>query len=215
MNLVGTPKGRLGKLEAQLSTLDWQQAREGVDVKLLAQEGELYVLARSKDRVAKERAMRRRQLKKLWARLAELKRTAAARDALWLKLGAAQSQSPQAWRLVDIEVEDDGTLRYTLCKDKLRALLRREGRYLLRSNLPAQDPAQIWQLYMLLTQVEEAFKNLKGDLAVRPIFHQRRKVPRVSPPNALWTLRPQMLCSEDLSTETRCFQRPAHLFVRQ
>ena len=171
--LVGTPKGRLGKLEAQLLAVDWQQAREGVDVKLLPQEGELYVLARSKDRVAKERAMRRRQLKKLWARLAELKGMTPARDTLWLKLGAAKSQWPQAWRLVDIEVDDDGTLRYTLCKDKLRALLRREGRYLLRSNLPAEDPAQIWQLYMLLTQVEEAFKNLKGDLAVRPIFHQR------------------------------------------
>jgi len=97
---------------------------------------------------------------------------APARDTLLLKLGAAQSQSPQAGRLVDIKVDDDGTLHYTLRKDKLRQLRRREGRYLLRSNLPAEDPAQIWQLYMLLTQVEEAFKNLKGDLAVRPIFHQ-------------------------------------------
>src|ERR1700756_1205928 len=84
--LVGTPKGRLGKLEAELLALDWQQAREGVDVKLLPREGELYVLARSKDRVAKERAMRRRQLKKLWARLAELKAMAPARDTLLLKL---------------------------------------------------------------------------------------------------------------------------------
>jgi transposase len=170
--LVGTPKGRLGKLEAELLALDWQQAREGVEVKLLAKEGELYVLARSRDRVAKERAMRRRQLKKLWSRLAELKRMAPARDTLLLKLGAAKSESPQAWRLVDIQVAEDGALSYALRKDKLREVLRREGRYLLRSNLGAQDPAQIWQLYMLLTQVEEAFKNLKGDLAVRPIFHQ-------------------------------------------
>ena len=116
--------------------------------------------------------MRRRQLKKLWARLAELKRMAPARDTLLLKLGAAKSQSPQAWRLVDIAVAEDGTLSYALRQDKLREALRREGRYLLRSNLCAEDPAQIWQLYMLLTQVEEAFKNLKGDLAVRPIFHQ-------------------------------------------
>jgi transposase len=173
--LVGTPKGRLHKLEAELLALDWQEAREGVEVKLLAKEGELYVLARSRDRVAKERAMRRRQLKKLWARLAELKRMAPDRDALLLKLGAAKSQSPQAWRLVDIQVAEDGALSYALRKDKLRQTLRREGRYLLRSNLCAQDPAQIWQLYMLLTQVEEAFKNLKGDLAVRPIFHQREQ----------------------------------------
>jgi len=170
--LVGTPKGRLGKLEAELLALDWQQAREGVEVKLLPKDGELYVLARSRDRAAKERAMRRRQLKKLWARLAELKRMAPARDTLLLKLGAAKSQSPQASRLVDIEVAEDGTLSYALRKDKLRQTLCREGRYLLRSNLCAQDPAHIWQLYMLLTQVEEAFKNLKGDLAIRPIFHQ-------------------------------------------
>jgi hypothetical protein len=165
-------KGRLGKLEAELLALDWQQAREGVEVKLLPRVGELYVLARSKDRVAKERAMRRRQLKKLWGRLGELTRMAPPRDALLLKLGAAKAQAPLAWRLVEIHVAADGTLSYSLRKDKLRAATRREGRYLLRSNLCAEDPAQIWRLYMLLVQVEEAFKNLKGDLAVRPIHHQ-------------------------------------------
>jgi transposase len=170
--LVGTPKGRLGKLEAELLALDWQKAREGVEVKLLPCTGELYVLARSRDRVAKERAMRRRQLKKLWARLAELKRQAPSRDSLLLKLGAAKQQSPTAWRLVDIQVAQDGTLSYCLLKDKLREVTRREGRYLLRSNISAEDPAEIWKLYMLLTQVEEAFKNLKGDLAVRPVYHQ-------------------------------------------
>jgi hypothetical protein len=60
--LVGTPKGRLGKLEGELLALDWQEAREGVEVKLLPRSGELYVLARSKARLNKERAMRRRQL---------------------------------------------------------------------------------------------------------------------------------------------------------
>jgi len=89
--LVGTPKGRLTKLEAELLPLEWQKAKEGVDVKLLPREGELYVLARSNDRVAKERAMRRRQLKKLWARLKELQQMAPARYTLLLKLGAAKS----------------------------------------------------------------------------------------------------------------------------
>jgi len=173
--LVGTPKGRLGKLEAELLALDWQKAREGVEVKLLPRTGELYVLARSRERVAKERSMRRRQLKKLWARLAELKRQATARDALLLKLGAAKNQSPSAWRLIDIAVSADGALTYRLRKDKLREVTRREGRYLLRSNLEASNPAEIWKLYMLLTQVEEAFKNLKGDLGVRPIYHQCEK----------------------------------------
>lgn len=170
--LVGTPRARLGQLEAELLGLDWQGARLGVDVKLLPRQGELYVLARSKDRVAKERAMRRRQLRKLWARLAQLQRMAPARDALLLKLGAAKSQCPLAWRLVEIGVGPQGELGYRLCKDKLRQAMRREGRYLLRSNLCADEPANLWRLYMLLTQVEEAFKNLKGDLAVRPIFHQ-------------------------------------------
>lgn len=170
--LVGTPKGRLGRLEKELLGLDWQQAREGVEVKLLPHEGELYVLARSRDRVGKERAMRRRQLKKLWARLAELKAMTAPRDALLLKLGAAKAQYPRGWHLIEIALSAGGILTYSLRKDKLREVTRREGRYLLRSNLPATDPAKLWHLYMLLTHVEEAFKNLKGDLAVRPIFHQ-------------------------------------------
>ena len=173
--LVGTPKGRLSKLEAELLERPWQEAREGVQVKLLPRTGELYVLARSKERVSKERAMRRRQLKKLWGRLGELAQMAPPRDALLLKLGAAKAQSPSAWRLVEVVVAADGALSYTLRKDKLREVIRREGRYLLRSNLTAEDPAQIWRLYMLLAQIEEAFKNLKGDLAVRPIYHQRER----------------------------------------
>jgi len=143
-----------------------------VDVKLLPKDGELYVLARSRDRVGKERSMRRGQLKKLWARLAELKRMAPARDQLLLKLGAARQQSPSAWRLVRVEVAPDGALSYSLRKDKLRQTIRREGRYLLRSNLSADDPDRLWRLYMLLVEVEQAFKNLKGDLAVRPIHHR-------------------------------------------
>src|SRR5471030_360028 len=63
--LVGTPKGRLSKLEGELAKLPWQQARPGVEVKLLPQDGELYVFAQSADRIAKERSMRRRRLKKL------------------------------------------------------------------------------------------------------------------------------------------------------
>jgi hypothetical protein len=141
--LVGTPKGRLSTLEAELLGLDWQLAREGVEVKLLSRTGELYVLARSRERMAKERAMRRRQLKKLWARLAELQHMAPTRDTLLLKLGAAKNQYPAAWRLIEVQVAQDGTLGFWLRKDKLREVCRREGRYLLRSNLCAEDPAQI------------------------------------------------------------------------
>ena len=171
--LVGTPKGRLTRLEKHLIAQPWQQARPGVQVKLLAQEGELYVLAQSRDRVAKERAMRRRQLKRLWARLKQLSTMQLTREELLMKLGAARDQSRTAWRLVTIEVAaDSATFSYRLDRNKLRQARSREGRYLLRTNLVEEDPAKLWSHYLLLVAVEEAFKNLKGDLAIRPVFHQ-------------------------------------------
>src|SRR4051794_24496685 len=119
--LVGTPKGRLTRLEKHLVARPWQEARPGVQVKLLAQEGELYVLAQSRDRVAKERAMRRRQLKRLWARLKQLSTMQLTREELLMKLGAARDQSRIAWRLVVIEVADDSaTFSYRLDRNKLR-----------------------------------------------------------------------------------------------
>jgi transposase len=171
--LVGTPKGRLTKLEKDLLDQPWQPARPGVTVKLLPQEGELYVLARSADRVAKERSMRRRQLQKLWHRLRELQAMKLRREDLLMKLGAARQQAPSAWRLVTVEVHTtEATFTYHLRKDKLRQVRRREGRYLLRSNLTETDPAVVWTYYLQLVEVEQAFRNLKGDLALRPIFHQ-------------------------------------------
>ena len=80
--LVGTPKGRLSKLEEALLLEPWQQARAGVAVKLLPQDGELYVYAQSEDRVAKERAMRVRKLKWLWARLKKLSEMTLTREQL-------------------------------------------------------------------------------------------------------------------------------------
>ena len=174
--LVGTPKGRLTRLEKQLLEKPWHRARVGVKVKLLPQPGELYVLAESRDRIGKERSMRRRQLKWLWGRLKELSAMTLTREELLMKLGAAKQKSPSAWRLVQIEVaEQAASLSYRLNREKLRRTRRREGRYLLRTNLTESDPAKLWSLYLQLVAVEEAFKNLKGDLAIRPIFHQRQK----------------------------------------
>ncbi len=171
--LVGTPKGRLSKLEKALLDTPWQQARPGVQVKLLPQDGELYVLAASRDRIAKERAMRRRKLKWLWKRLAQLSAMKLTREELLMKLGAARQRARSAWRLIEVEVaEDSAAFSYRLDRAKLRQVRRREGRYLLRTNLAADDPAQLWSYYLQLVVIEEAFKNLKGDLAVRPIFHQ-------------------------------------------
>jgi transposase len=171
--LVGTPKGRLTRLEKALIAKPWHDARPGVQVKLLPQDSELYVFAQSADRVAKERAIRRRQLKWLWARLKQLAGMKLTREELLMRLGAARKQARTAWRLLAIKVaKDSATFSYRLDRDKLRQARRREGRYLLRTNLTDDDPARLWGLYLQLVSIEEAFRNLKGDLAIRPIFHQ-------------------------------------------
>jgi transposase len=175
--LVGTPKGRLTRLEAQLLDLPWQNVRPGVDVKLLPQAGELYVLAQSRDRVNKERSMRRRQLKALCQRLHKLHQMTLSSRQLLLKLGEARGRYRAAWRLLDLQLPPAGqkaaaTFSFRLNRDKLRQARRREGRYLLRTNLCGREPADLWQFYIRLTEIEAAFKNLKDDLALRPIYHQ-------------------------------------------
>jgi transposase len=172
--LVGTPKGRLSKLEKALLDLPWQAVRDGVDVKLLPQEQEMYVLAQSQARINKERAMRRRKLKGLWARLKQIAAMEKlSREELLMKFGAARAKAGAAWRLVDIEVASQGiAFSFALNRDKLRQARRREGRYLLRTNLSAENPAKLWQFYIQLVEIEAAFKNLKDDLQLRPIHHQ-------------------------------------------
>jgi transposase len=177
--LVGTPKGRLGKLEQELLSLSWQAVRPGVEVKLLAHEQELYVLAKSVDRVNKERAMRRRQLRALLKRLKELNEMKFnSSQTLLLKLGAAKGKYRAAWRLIDITLPEAKThsanvsFSFRLNRQKLRVVRRREGRYLLRTNLTGREPAQLWQFYIQLVEIEAAFKNLKDDLQLRPIYHQ-------------------------------------------
>jgi transposase len=174
--LVGTPKGRLTRMEQALIGQPWQAVRPGVDVKLLSEEQDLYILAQSRARIDKERAIRRRQLKRLWKRLGELSMMRLSRDQLVMKLGAARAKSPAAWRLLDVKVDPEtASFRYELNRTKLRRVLRREGRYLLRTNLCARDPAELWRFYIQLVEVEAAFKTLKDDLALRPIHHQSER----------------------------------------
>ncbi len=171
--LVGTPKGRLGKLEKSLVGLPWHEVRPGVEVKLLAEDDELYVFAQSRARIDKERAMRKRRLKWLWARLAKLAQMDLTRESLLMKLGAARAKAPAAWRLLDITVDPHtAAFTYALNRKKLRQARRREGRYLLRTNMRGRDPAELWRFYIQLVEVEAAFKNLKDDLQLRPIYHQ-------------------------------------------
>jgi transposase len=178
--IVGTPKGRLSKLEAELCERPWEQVREGVEMKLLPREGELYVFAKSRDRVHKERAIRRRRLKELLARLRELSGMKLKRDALLIKIGQAKARAGRTFSLVDIRLPkahqpvNSQTFTFTLNKSKLREVCRREGRYLLRSFMTSPcENEKLWEFYMQLTRIEDAFKNLKGDLAIRPIHHQR------------------------------------------
>jgi hypothetical protein len=179
--LVGTPKGRLNKLEKELLPLPWAEVHENLTVKLLKQDGELYVLASSRDRRAKERGMRRRRLKRYWNRLKEISNQNLDRDQLLMKFGAAKKEAGRAASLVGITLPPveqpvtPQTFRFQLRRDKLRKVRRQEGQYLLRSNLCAEDPAVLWKYYILLVEVEEAFKTLKMDLSVRPIYHQKDK----------------------------------------
>jgi transposase len=177
--LVGTPKGRLNKLEAKLLSLPWEKVRDSLNVKLLKQEEELYVLACSGSRRAKERAMRRRRLKRYWYRLKELSEQKLDRDRLLMKIGAAKKEAGNAARLVELflplshqDVTPE-TFRFQLIKDKLRKVRRQEGQYLLRSNLVGEEASTLWKYYIQLVEVEQAFKTLKMDLSLRPVYHQK------------------------------------------
>jgi transposase len=184
--LVGTPRRQLKKLEKDLAGRNWEDVHEGVQVKLLEQEQELYVLARSADRKHKEAAMRRRKLRKLVHGLNRLKRRKITRDTLLKKVAILQKEAGQvaAWVKIREPLPDEPvtreTFRCTLDRAAGRAAQEREGCYLLRAHLPWADfpdgmekqASTLWGWYMQLVQVEEAFKTLKSDLSLRPIHHR-------------------------------------------
>jgi hypothetical protein len=193
--LVGTPRGRLTKLERDLLPLPWQAVRTGVSVKLLPQDGELYVFAESRARIHKERAMRQRQLKGLVKRLKQLQQMKFNDTRqLLLKLGEAKGRYRAAWRLIEVVLPKPAASKtppqpatssatnqlifsFRLDRHKLRQVRRREGRYLLRTNLCGRDPEDLGQFYLQLTEVEAAFKNLK-DSATAPHLPSTRKAHR-------------------------------------
>ena len=177
--LVGTPKGHLTWVEKPLLEKTWVEARENVRVKILQQESEFYVFVESQDRVAKERSMRRRRLKRLWASLNELRnRKSITRDDLLMHIGAFKKEAGRDFRLVNISIPkpqepvNENTFLFSLNRERLRQAYRREGRYLLRSNMQADAPETVWETYLLLTRIEQAFKDLKGSLSIRPLWHQ-------------------------------------------
>jgi transposase len=176
--LVGTSRAKIREYEKQWLELPWQNVRESVEVKLFAQDGELYVLAKSEGRQAKEMAMRRKKLARLLRKLRAMRRSCPKRDQLLMRVGAAKTDAGRAFGFVKINLPQadqqvtKATFTFQLDKAKLKEAEQRDGHYLLRTNLLAEDPAVLWDRYVQLTQIEAAFKCLKSDLGIRPIHHQ-------------------------------------------
>jgi transposase len=179
--LVGTPKGRINKHEKKWLELPWQKVRESVEVKLYEHEHELYVLARSDGRQAKEIAMRRKRLARLLRKLRAMRRSLPGRDQLLLRIGAAKKEAGRAFGFVKIrmplanEPVTRETFSFLVDKSKLQKAQQRDGHYLLRSNLTAEDPAVLWTRYIQLTQIEAVFRSLKSELGIRPVYHRLEK----------------------------------------
>jgi len=176
--LVGTPKSRINQHEKKWLDLPWQKVRDSVEVKLYEHEGELYVLAKSGGRQAKENAMRRKRLTRLLRKLRAMRKSLPKRDQLLLRIGAAKKEAGRAFGFVKIQTPsaDQAVTRETFSfeveKAKLKAAEQRDGHYLLRSNLTGEDPAVLWTRYVQLTQIESVFRSLKSELSIRPIRHQ-------------------------------------------
>ena len=176
--LVGTPKGRINQHEKKWLDLPWQKIRDSVEVKLYQHEGELYVLAKSEGRQAKEIAMRRKRLARLLRKLRTMRKSLPQRDQLLLRIGAAKKEAGRAFGFVKIQIPEADqavtreTFSFQVHKAKLKATEQRDGHYLLRSNLTGEDPAVLWTRYVQLTQIEGAFRCLKSELSIRPIHHQ-------------------------------------------
>ena len=176
--LVGTPRSKIRQHEKKWLDLPWQKVRESVEVKLFAEAGELYVLAKSDGRRAKERAMRRRKLARLLRKLRAMRRSGPRRDQLLLRIGAARKEAGSAFRFLQLHLPREGAavtrnnFQFRVDQDKLAAAELQDGYYLLRSNLLDEDPTVLWERYVQLAQIEAAFKSMKSELGIRPLYHQ-------------------------------------------
>jgi transposase len=177
--LLATKRAALTGFQAELRSPGWQRLPNNpdVEVKLLERDEVHFLLARSRPRRLKERAIRRRQrrglakaLKKLQVRVASgrLKK----RDKIVEAVGRLKERFPKARGFVTITVSDtDVSLSYAWNITKFRAALVRDGAYLLRSNRSGWSAQEFWETYIQLTVVERAFRVLKSELLLRPIWH--------------------------------------------
>jgi len=185
--LVGTPKSQLRAYQAALlDHKEWQKIRDGLEVKLVvgATGEEKFILCRSQDRAAKEKAMLDRQLERLRAELCKL--DAALRqhpnkdlEAVGRRIGRWLGRYPAAATVLQVQVEKDVkgracALQINERTDRLEWARMAHGAYLLRTNHASSDPADLWRWYVQLSQAEAAFRTAKSDLGLRPIFHQKQ-----------------------------------------
>jgi hypothetical protein len=172
---VATPNGRLSKLDSALTERPCVEVKENLRVKSLTSDGETYVYTESPERVHNERSMRRRALKKYWQSiggLAGLQRI--KRDEVLIRVGQARQQADRiASSLLEVEVDAAGRLSYRIDRAKPRDVRRREGRYLLRTNLLGHAPDALCRYYMQLVFIDEALRTQKGDLGLRPVYHSK------------------------------------------
>jgi hypothetical protein len=183
--LVGTPRSMLGKLDQSFADKPWHQVHDSMQVKLAEHDGEFYVLAHSDQRQLKEKAMHRRRFKAYGRGLHALhrrcrpgQRNRISRDTLLGRLAVLKQQAGRMSGAVIVHIPDEGqrptplNFHYHLNVGFSRDSLERDGSYILRSNATQSDAATMWSMYMQLTFIEAAFKSLKSDLAIRPIFHR-------------------------------------------
>lgn len=179
--VVGTPRSRLKSFEAELLEKGWHEVRGDVQVKLRhGADGDMYVIARSGKRRAKENAMRRGPMRKLYDSLKDLAASIAKGhlrryDVLVKRLGRLEERHVQVFGFVEISHtrnhEDINSFAFRLKRQALRKAYRQDGVYLLRTNLTEKEPAKLWEQYIQLTEVEAAFRTLKSDIGLRPIYH--------------------------------------------
>jgi transposase len=186
--LVGTPRSQMKRFEAALLNQDgWAQVRPEVEVKKIAipQGEETYILCRTAGRKEKEKAIRGRFSSSMERALQGLEKTIAAgrlkdRHKMERRLGKIQARHPQVNDLYDVELREtaEGVRLFWQMKEDRKAWREsREGAYLLRTNLEVQTAEELWSKYMQLTEAEAAFRTLKSELSIRPLFHQ--KEPRI------------------------------------
>jgi transposase len=186
--IVGTPKAMLRRFEQYLTDKDWHEVQDGVAVKLVAgpESQETFILARSRDRRAKEEAMHQRFLERMEAGLERMRSSAQSGrlkdpELARERLGRLKERYWRAASAFDVRIRKltgsygKSQFSITWSRNQTWAQWRAlsQGCYLLRTNLAETDPARLWKMYIQLTEAEWAFRITKDELAIRPIWHQK------------------------------------------